>query len=189
MNLLSGQSIFLTGFMATGKTKVGRILADRLGRLFVDTDDLVVETAGKTIPEIFAQDGEAAFRRIEHDCVVRASRMGDAVIALGGGAITQEANWATIRQTGACLCFRASPQTIFERVSRNEKRPLMADLNAAGRMAKIRHMLAERRPFYNRADAFVTSTEDRTPEETANLAISELQKLTTGNRQRTTDHG
>ena len=188
VNLLPGQPIFLTGFMATGKTKVGRILAERLGRPFVDTDDLIVETAGKTIPEIFHQDGETVFRRIEHDCVARASEMGEAVIALGGGAITQEANWETIRQTGICLCFQAAPETIFERVSRNDERPLMAGLNAAGRMDRIRNMLAERRPFYNRSDAFVTSTEDRTPEETADLAIAELRKLTTDNRQPTTDN-
>jgi len=163
--------------MATGKTKVGRILAERLGRPFVDTDDLIVETAGKTIPEIFAQDGEAAFRRIEHGCVVRASQMGEAVIALGGGAITQEANWETVRQTGICLCLKASPETIFERVSRNQERPLMAGLDDSARMARIRRMLAERQPFYSRADAFVASTECHTPEETADLAISELKKL------------
>ena len=67
MTLLEGKQIFLTGFMATGKTKVGRILAERLGRPFVDTDNLIVATAGKSIPEIFDQDGEDAFRRIEHD--------------------------------------------------------------------------------------------------------------------------
>ncbi len=178
MSLLAGKQIFLTGFMATGKSKVGPVLAQRLNRPFVDTDELIVEAAGKTIPEIFEQDGETVFRRIEHDCVVRASRMSDAIISLGGGAVTQEANWEVIRKTGVCVCFQASAETIFERVSRTEgERPLMAGLDDAGRLAKIREMLAEREPFYSRADVFVTSTEDRTPEETAEVTIAELERV------------
>ena len=136
-----------------------------------------VHVAGKTIPEIFAQDGEAVFRRIERACVLRASRMGEVVVALGGGAITEEANWETIRETGICLCLRASPETIFKRVRRADDRPLMAGLDDAARMARIRRMLAEREPFYRRADAFVTSTEDRTPAETADLALAALERI------------
>ena len=175
MEFLDGRHLFLTGFMATGKSKIGRILAERLGRAFVDTDDLIVAEAGKDIPEIFAEAGEAAFRRIEHACVVRASRMPPAVIALGGGAITQDANWEVIRDTGVCLCLRASPQTIFDRVSRSEERPLLAGLDDAARLAKICEMLAAREPFYSRADIFVTSTEERTPDETAEVAMAELR--------------
>ncbi len=175
--LLAGRQIFLTGFMATGKTKIGCLLARRLDRLFVDTDALIVEAAGKTVAEIFEQDGEAAFRRVEHNCVVRASQMPDAVIALGGGAITQEANWEVIRETGVCVCLRASPETIFERVSRTEgERPLMAGLDDAGRLARIREMLTEREAYYSRADLFVTSSEDGPPEKTAEAAIAALRK-------------
>lgn len=178
MSLLAGRQIFLTGFMATGKSKIGPILAQRLARVFVDTDEMIVEAAGKSIPEIFEADEEAAFRRIEHNCVVRAAQMPDAVIALGGGAITQEANWETIREAGVCLCLRASAETIFERVSRTEgERPLMAGLDDAGRMAKIRAMLAEREPFYSRADLFVESTDGRTPEETVEVAVDALRKF------------
>ena len=177
MSLLAGRQIFLTGFMATGKSKIGSLLAERLGRLFVDTDELIVQAAGKTVPEIFEQDGEAVFRWIEHDCVVRASQMPDAVIALGGGAITQEANWEVIRETGVCVCLRASAETIFERVSRTEgERPLMAGLDDAGRLAKIKEMLVEREAYYSRADLFVTSASDGLPEETAEAAIAELRK-------------
>ena len=108
----------------------------------------------------------------------KASEMRDAVIALGGGAITQEANWETIRETGVCLCLRALPETIFERVSRTEgERPLMAGLDDAGRLEKICKMLAAREPFYNRADVFVMSSEGKTPEDTADEAIVELEKL------------
>ena len=182
MSPLDGQPIYLAGFMATGKTKVGRILAERLGRPFVDTDDMVVERAGKPITEIFEQDGEPAFRRMERTCVSEASQMTNAVVALGGGAVTQEANWATIRNTGLCLCLRASPETISNRVSRNDKRPLMADLDEPERLNRIRRILAERDPCYARADAFVTSTDDRTPEETADLVLSELLRAARAKR-------
>ena len=175
---LRGRQIFLTGFMATGKSKIGPILAVRLGRIFVDTDALIENAAGKSIPRIFAEDGEHAFRRIEHSCVVRAAGMREAVIALGGGAVTHEMNWDTIRASGVCLCLRASPATIFARLRRTEgERPLMAGLNDEDRMEKIRSMLAARAPFYDRADAFVESTERRTPEETVELAVSALKSL------------
>lgn len=177
MRLLAGTPIFLCGFMATGKTKVGRILAQTLDRPFVDTDELIEEASGKSIPEVFEQDGEAVFRRIEHECVVRASQMSGSVISLGGGAITQEANWEVVRATGVCLCFRASAETIYERVSRNEERPLLAGLDDAGRLARIREMLAEREAYYNRADLFVMSTEERTPEETAEIAMAKLERI------------
>ena len=177
-SLLRDRQIFLTGFMATGKSKIGPILARRLDRIFVDTDELIVEAAGKSIPRIFAEDGEAAFRRIERGCVAHAAGMPAAVIALGGGALTQEGNWDTIRASGVCLCLQASAETIFTRLRRTEgERPLMAGLTDEDRMAKIRSMLAARAPFYDRADAFVASTEDRAPEETVQLAVSALEGL------------
>lgn len=175
---LRGRQVFLAGFMATGKSKVGPILARRLNRIFVDTDELIVESAGKSIPRIFADDGEAAFRRIERGCVARAAGMPDAVIALGGGAVTHEGNWDTIRASGVCLCLRASAETIFARLCRTEgERPLMDGLNDEERMEKIRSMLAARAPFYDRADAFVESTECRTPEETVQLALTALEGI------------
>ena len=180
MRLLEGRQIFLTGFMATGKSKIGPLLAGLLGRPFVDTDALVEETAGKTIAEIFETEGEAVFRRIEHDCVATASAMPDSVISLGGGAITQEANWDVMRQTGVCLCLKASVETIFARVTRSDERPLLSGLGDAERMDRIHRMLNERKRYYSRADVFVTSTEDRTPGETADLAVKELGKLDPG---------
>ena len=170
--------IFLTGFMATGKTKVGRILAVRLQRAFVDTDDWVVNAAGKTIPEIFAQDGEAAFRQWEHRAIRKASQMGRVIVSLGGGAIAQPRNWDAIRNSGVCLCLRASVHTIFERVRRKrDKRPLLTGLDDEGLKKKIEKMLLDREPFYACADAFVTSTDDRTPEDTAAMALRALQRV------------
>jgi len=175
---LPDKPIFLTGFMATGKTKVGHILAGWLQRDFVDTDELLIEAVGKTIPEIFEQDGEPAFRQFEHEAVIKASQMGPVIVSLGGGAITYERNWEVIRKNSVCLCFRASVDTIFERVSlKRDERPLLAGLDDGALRDKIEGMLAEREPFYARADAFATSSEDRTPEDTAKMALMALQDV------------
>jgi len=178
MRLLFDKPIFLTGFMATGKSKVGRVLADLLGRVFVDTDEMIVEKAGKSIPEIFEQDGEPVFRQLEHEAILRASQMSDVIVSLGGGAITQTRNWDVIRATGVCLCFTASVETIFERVSRKRhERPLLMGLDDDGLRHKIETMLQERDVFYKQADAFVNSTENCSPEETAERALVALEKV------------
>lgn len=177
MSLLGCEPIFLCGFMATGKSKVGHILAQNLDRVFLDTDALVEERLGKSISEIFEQDGEIVFRQYEHECIVKVSKMLQTVISLGGGAILQESNWEVIQSTGICLCLRASAETIFNRIARNSDRPLLRGLDDVERMQKIKEMLNEREEYYSRADFFVTSTEKRAPEETANIAIDELAKI------------
>ena len=167
------EPIFLTGFMGTGKSKIGFLLSCFLRRDFVDTDQLIEKRAGQTIPEIFASKGEAVFRQVEHQCVAEAAECRNAVIALGGGAITQECNCEVIRQTGVLVCLQASPETIFERVNRKEDRPLLAGLSAEERLEKIRHLLAERAPFYERADITIQSNNEQTPE----TVVSQLVEL------------
>jgi shikimate kinase len=169
--------IFLIGFMGAGKSRVGAILAARLGRNFVDTDALVEETAGKSIFDIFRDDGEETFRRLEHEAIRRASETPASVISLGGGAVTREENWAVIRRSGTCVYLCACPETIFERVSRKRHRPLLAGLNDEECMAKIRAMLSAREPYYRRADIVVESLRERTPEQTADLVIQQLNDM------------
>ena len=183
MNRVPEGQIFIAGFMATGKSRIGPILARRLGRAYVDTDDLVQEAVGKTIPEIFEKEGEEAFRKIEQACVTAASKMPNSVIALGGGAIAHEPNWKTIRSTGICICLRATPETIFKRVARSGRRPLLKGLSGEARMAKIRQLLVEREPFYRRADLFVMSTNERTPEETVERIMLSLEKYSEEDRE------
>ncbi|MEC8993893.1 MAG: shikimate kinase [Candidatus Latescibacterota bacterium] len=166
--------IFLTGFMATGKTHVGRLLARHLQRDFVDTDDMISERAGKAIPEIFSQDGEYAFRQWERDCVEDAAYRGHVVVALGGGAIAQPENLKTIRQAGALLvCLSADVETILERVTRRNDRPLLAGLSREEKRAKIESILEERAPFYAQADVTLASTSDSRPE----TMVQELLEL------------
>jgi shikimate kinase len=166
--------IFLTGFMGAGKSRVGEILADRLGRSFLDTDLLVEGGSGRSISDIFRESGEETFRRLEHEAILRASGMAPAVISLGGGAVTREENWPPIRRSGVCVYLRASPETIFERVSRKGHRPLLAGLSDPERMERIRSMLSAREPFYLRADFAVESLPERTPEQTADLILTRL---------------
>ncbi len=170
--------VFLTGFMATGKSKVGRLLARRMGRRFIDTDDMVEERAGMAIADIFADKGEDWFRDLEHGCVVEVARRRDVVVALGGGAITQERNRDAVRQSpGLLVCLQADADTILERVGRKETRPLLAGLTMEQKREKIERMLIERAPFYAAADMTVQSCRERTPEEAAEEIHRFLERM------------
>ncbi len=159
--------IFLTGFMGVGKTRVGRILARELGRCFLDTDRMIEQCAGKTIAEIFADEGEAHFRQLERDCVLETCQRPDAVVALGGGAITRADNIEAVRGAGILVCLKADVDTIFVRVKRRSNRPLLAGLDPQAQRAKIETLLRERAPFYDQAHIELYTTQAQTPEDTA----------------------
>lgn len=155
----SSQTIYFTGFMASGKSRVGRAVAEKLGRTFVDTDALIAERAGKTVSDIFAQDGEAAFRKMERDVIAEIAADTDPrVVALGGGTLTQPENLGLIRKTGILVRLWATPETLSERIGRKNTRPLMAGLSPEERLEKIRTMLAEREKYYSCADFSVESS-------------------------------
>ena len=109
-------NIILIGFAATGKTRVGHRLAERLGREFVDTDQRVEEMAGKPIPEIFAEDGREAFDELEHQALEEACAHQGLVIAAGGGAIMFDENRDLMVEAGHMVCLEAKPRTIYERL-------------------------------------------------------------------------
>ena len=167
---------FLTGFMGTGKTRIGRVLANRMRRTFLDTDRLVEEHAGKTISEIFAAEGEDHFRQLEYDCVSEAAGRAAAVIALGGGAIADERNWEVIRRAGVVVALEASVDTILKRVSRRNDRPLLAGLSRGEKRARIAELLAARVPFYNRADIRLNTRDKQTPEATAGELVRLMER-------------
>lgn len=141
--------IVLTGFMATGKTVVGRRLARLLGRPFVDTDGLVEVAAGRTVREIFATEGEARFRALERAAVEKACGMADAVIATGGGALLDPENRRRLAAAGPIVCLVASPEDILARTGNGTTRPLLASASTREeRLDRIRTLLAERAPAY-----------------------------------------
>lgn len=150
-------AIILTGFMATGKTEVGRRLARALGRTFVDTDGLVEAAAGRSVAEIFATDGEPSFRALERDAVERACAMPDAVVATGGGTLLDPDNRARLAAAGPIVCLTADPEVILRRVGDPSARPLLRGTNG-DRLARIQSLLAERAPVYGLAAHAVDTT-------------------------------
>lgn len=147
--------------MASGKSRTGRALAERLNRPLIDTDAVIVERAGKSISEIFEQDGEAAFRKMEHDVIAEiASNETPQIVSLGGGALTQSENLKLIRESGTIIRLWAKPEILSERIGRKNTRPLLANLSDEERLAKIKVMLKEREKNYAQADFSVESTND-----------------------------
>ena len=148
-------NIILVGFMGTGKTTIGRALADQLKRNFVDMDIELEARAGKPIARIFAEDGEPVFRRMERDLVVELARQGNLVIAAGGGIVLNPDNIRDFSATSHVICLMAAPDEILRRVSGFSHRPLLEQGDKAGR---IRKLLMARQPFYDTIPAQVDTT-------------------------------
>jgi len=144
--------------MGTGKSAVGRRLAARLGRRFVDTDILIEQEAKTSIANIFSQKGEPHFRALEKATIKRICQEKAIVVATGGGAIVSEENATRLKESGTVICLTATPETILERVRSNTDRPL---LQGPEPLEKIRSLLAIRAEAYAKADMIIdTSTLD-----------------------------
>jgi len=149
-------NIALIGFMGTGKTSVGRALAAKSNKEFIRTDDLIVEVAGKSIPEIFEQNGESRFRELEIDVVRKVSDRKGVVIDCGGGVVLNRINIDNLKRNSRIILLTASPQVILERTSKDgEKRPL---LNTPDRLERIRQLLSFREPLYKKSADFEIDT-------------------------------
>ena len=147
-------NLALIGFMGTGKSSVGRATADMLHFTFLDTDHVIEARAGKAVSDIFAQDGEPAFRQWERKVVEELTRREKTVIATGGGLPADEANLASLKTHALVICLWASPEDIWERVRGQDHRPL---LNESDPLARIHELLATREPFYRQADVLVNT--------------------------------
>jgi shikimate kinase len=148
-------NVVLVGFSGTGKSHVGRELARRLGRPFVDTDQRLVERFGTAIGEVFRQRGEAAFRAAEAHEVAAACGGRDAVVSLGGGAIVADESFRIAREGNLVVRLSASLDTIYARLTSApgaEERPMLSGADPRGRMAAL---LASREARYAEADAMV----------------------------------
>src|SRR3954454_11142797 len=175
MAQLGDSPIFLIGYRGTGKTSVARELAGRLGFHWVDADDLVEEMTGKTIAEIFSDEGEAGFRQWEARVVSALSRKRRTVVALGGGAVLREDNRRAICDAGTVVWLTASVDTILQRLAADSttasRRP---NLTAAGGRAEIEEVLAVRTPYYRQCATLVVDTEGKTPAEVAEEIAANL---------------
>jgi shikimate kinase len=164
--------------MGTGKSSVGRLVADLLHFTFLDTDDVIQARAGKSISEIFEQSGEVAFRDWERKIVEELTRRSKTIIATGGGLPASESNLTSLKTHSVVVCLWASPDKIWERVRGQTHRPM---LNEADPHERICQLLAEREPYYRRADVLV-NTEMRSLREVAAQVIHQFRMAQAANR-------
>lgn len=141
--------VFLIGFMATGKTTVGKLVAARLGSTFVDLDARIVEAAGSSIPDLFAREGEEGFRAREATALAEVAEREDVVVATGGGAACREANLALMLAAGRVVWLKVSPAEVLRRTAGGTGRPLLD--GAEDPLAKATTLLRAREAFYARA--------------------------------------
>jgi shikimate kinase len=148
------ENLALVGFMGTGKSSVGRVVAQLLRYEFIDTDELLEKRASKTITRIFAEDGEPVFREME--CALVSEMIGwrRRVIATGGGLVSDPNNLSSLRSHALLVCLWASPEVIWQRVRNQIHRPLLQDPDP---LARIRTLLEQRAPSYRQADVLINS--------------------------------
>jgi shikimate kinase len=168
------QNIVLIGFMGSGKSSVGRLVAGRLGFHFVDTDALIVQRAGREIAEIFASEGEERFREIETAALESLRPRERCVIATGGGVVLRERNRELLRALGFVVLISASEEVIFERVSRNAKRPLLQTANPRETVAAL---LAARQPAYETAAQWTLDNSTLSHAAAAEAVIAEARRV------------
>ncbi|NUO08801.1 MAG: shikimate kinase [Candidatus Brocadia sp.] len=166
-------NIILIGFRGTGKTTIGKILAQRLGKEFIDTDEYLEQKQGKTIKDIFAEGGEKLFREIEAQIVAEVCLVDDRVIATGGGVILREENVRRLRKNGIIIFLDADVDTLHKRIHEDaqtqRKRPNLTNLSA---YEEIKYLLASRRPLYDRVADFVINTTRLSKKDTASKIIA-----------------
>lgn len=143
--------VYLVGMMGVGKSTIGPLLARELACAFFDTDVEVEREAGRSISELFADEGEHCFRERERVAIERLSRT-PAVVALGGGAVVQPGVLDLLRGLGDIVYLKASPEALLARLGDTSSRPLLAGLPPYERMMRLRALLNERRPCYEQAD-------------------------------------
>ena len=167
-------NIALIGFMGTGKTAVGKVLAEKLDKQFIELDALIEQRAGKTIPEIFQQDGEIAFRELEIEATRDAAEKENTVIACGGGVVLNQINIERLRRKSVIVYLTASPEAIMERTSSDKnERPLLV---AEDKAAEVGRLLKFRQPFYERAADITVDTSGLDVREVAEKTIVGLSK-------------
>jgi shikimate kinase len=161
------RNITLIGFMGTGKSSVGRLVAGQLRFRFVDTDAEIEARTGKTIAAIFAENGESTFRQLERELVLELGSRSHTVISAGGGLGANAANLASLKEHSLVICLWATPENIWERVRHQTHRPLLREPDP---LAKIRHLLSAREPFYKQADVLINTDLRSLPEAAQQVA-------------------
>ena len=152
------ENLILIGFMGTGKTSLGKLLANKLGRGFVDLDQKIEHDSGMTIPKIFELYGEKYFRELEKKAVREVCERKNLVIATGGGTVKDSENVRLLKSSGKIVCLTCEPEEIFRRTERRGERPVL-DGGGEERLQTIKKLLSEREKFYSQADYKIDTTE------------------------------
>jgi shikimate kinase len=172
MNMEERRNIILCGFMATGKTSVGKRLAAMTHYDFLDLDAAIEEEAGMSIPQIFSSQGEPAFRKLESLMVERVSAKSGYVMATGGGTIVNPHNLEMLKRCGVVITLMADIPTILQRVGSGEDRPMLQ----GNRIERIRALMEQRAPAYAKADILL-DTSALSIDEVARLIVNQLQEF------------
>jgi shikimate kinase len=162
-----GTPVFLVGFMGSGKSTIGRLLARKLGYRFIDTDEEIEKTTGKQVSEIFAQHGEPEFRRLEREAIAAFNGLRNAVVSLGGGAYVPDENRTAIRQIGFAIWIDCPLELCWSRLLKDKTRPLLRSF------PEMAELLESRRPAYNQVDLVVRTGSD-SPARIAHLILEQL---------------
>lgn len=163
-------NLYLVGFMGTGKTTIGRAVAQRLGFRLLDSDHEIERIRGKTVAEIFSQEGEPAFRALERDFVLHGHPDAGCVIACGGGLVIQPGMLEEMQKRGVVVCLHASLETILKRTQGNRTRPLLN--GEVDPLVRIRELYAIREPVYKRAGTVILTDSRPTSDIIAHLLRS-----------------
>ena len=164
--------VVLIGMRGAGKTVVGRLLAKRLGRPFIDTDDVIEQRGGRTITEIFSAEGEAGFRRREHEVIEQLDPDRPMIISVGGGAVLHPDNRARLRDLGHVVWLDAATDVLWDRMrgdsrTSSTRPPLLSD----GGKSELDALLRERAPLYGATAELIVDTTRETPEGVADRIV------------------
>jgi shikimate kinase len=171
-------TIALIGFMGTGKTTVGKALVKRLGNeyRFLETDEIIVKLAGKSIPDIFIQDGEAVFRNYEIEACKMVSRLNKVIISCGGGIVLNQVNIDNLRKNCLIILLITSIEEISNRIIKDgiSTRPM---INKTEPLEQIKEILEFRRPLYHAAADYVVDTTKKTINQVVKNILAKIDKL------------
>ena len=172
-NLLKGVNVYLIGMMGVGKTTVGKLLAQEIGYRFVDTDEIIVKAAGKSINEIFTENGESDFRQLESDVLAQVCAYTKLIVATGGGIVMQQQNWGYLHH-GLVVWLDVPIQIILERLAGDNTRPLLQNADPQGKLSLL---LEQRQHKYSQADLHITITATETPAEIATRILATIPSI------------
>ncbi len=161
-------NIVLIGMRGSGKTAVGKLLAEKLGKQFIEMDELIVQKMGMSIPEIVSKHGWDKFREVEAEVCREVAQLDDAVNATGGGVVTRQENIRELRKKGKLVWLDVSLDTLLRRIGDDPNRP---SLTGKSQREDMETTLKERRPIYERAADYIIDTEDKTPKEITEVIV------------------